>query len=110
MATQKITRKTPTHGQTSRSTNTCGPVGQESVQTKSRIRSEEVISNADAMINEIDTVLDVEVDKSQTLKLSDLMRIGAKEHPQAIGAWRTTEGDTCALTAALDGAKSLGLV
>ena len=61
-------------------------------------------------MNEIDEVLEVEIDKSSALTLADLIRNGAKEHPQCIGNWYGTQGETCALSAALDGAKTAGLL
>lgn len=71
---------------------------------------EEMLADIDALVQDIDEVLDVEVEASATLKLSDLIRLGAKEHPQAIGQWYGEQGETCALSAAYDGAKKLGLV
>jgi Pup-like protein len=70
----------------------------------------ELLDETDALLDEIDEVLEVEVKATETLTLADLIRNGAKQHPQAFGAWTTPQGETCALSAALDGAKSLGLV
>lgn len=64
----------------------------------------------DTLLDEIDEILDVEVVATETLRLSDLIRNGAKMSPQAVGSWRGPKGETCALSAAYDNAKSLGLV
>ena len=62
------------------------------------------------MLDEIDAVLEVEIDKTNVLTLSDLIRNGSRMHKQCIGNWYGEKGETCALSAALDGAKALGLV
>lgn len=44
------------------------------------------------------------------MTLGDLMRKGSQLAPQAIGAWETSTGATCALSAAYYAAKEEGLV
>lgn len=69
-----------------------------------------MLDATDALLDEIDAVLEVELDDSHALTLADLIRNGSKLAPQAIGAWRGQEGETCALSAAYDAAKKLDLL
>lgn len=69
-----------------------------------------MLDATDALLDEIDEVLAVEVDDSAALTLADLIRSGSELAPQAIGAWRGQEGETCALSAAYDMAKKLDLL
>lgn len=69
-----------------------------------------MLAETDALLDEIDAVLEVEVDGSGALTLADLIRNGAKQHDQCVGNWYGSQGETCALSAALDGAKTLGFI
>ena len=66
---------------------------------------------AEELLDEIDEILDVDEEEPQLVSLSDLMRLGLKEHDQAFGTLKDVHtGDTCALGAAIDGAKTAGLL
>jgi hypothetical protein len=70
-----------------------------------------ILEETTALIEEITKVVDyIPPAQPKTIKLSDLMRYGARETPQAFGTWATPEGGTCALTAVFEGAKAMGLI
>ena len=70
---------------------------------------QELLDETEAVLDEIDAVLAVEVEDSATLDLWDLIDQGSQFHPQAIGSWTGPQGETCALSAALDAAQRIGL-
>ena len=96
------------------STKTRGTQDQSSTPSitkkKSKQSDREILDVTDTLIDEIDDVLEVEVETSEILTLGDLIRNGSKLNPQAIGSWKGARGETCALSAALEGAQALGLV
>ena len=74
-------------------------------------RSEEArakLAETDAILDEIETILEVDPPKPQTL--ADLIRWGATMNKQAIGSWTGEQGETCALQAAFTAAKAGGLL
>jgi hypothetical protein len=68
----------------------------------------ETLTDTDTLLDEIDKVLDTEVIEHE-LTLADLIRGGSKLQPQIYHSLRTCKG-TCALGAAEDEAKRLGLL
>jgi Pup-like protein len=68
----------------------------------------ETLTDTDALLDEIDSVLETEVIEHE-LTLADLIRGGSLLQPQIHGSLRNCEG-TCALGAAEDEAKRLGLL
>lgn len=67
------------------------------------------MESSDELLKEIDEILDVEVVATETYSLADAMRDGAQMAPQAIGAWKTSVGETCALQGAYEALKKRGL-
>lgn len=69
-----------------------------------------LLDDADALLDEIDAVLETEPVQALPITLGDLMRYGAERAPQAIGSWRGSNGETCALSAAYEGARAIGFL
>lgn len=69
-----------------------------------------MLADTDALLDEIDAVLDMESPAVKAMTLGDLMRKGAGMAGQAIGAWETQQGETCALQAAMYAAKAQDLI
>jgi hypothetical protein len=83
----------------------------DNVATDMPARDEETqakLDKTEALLDEIDSVLDTETIE-HVMTLGDLIRRGAMLRPQVYGTWRNCEG-TCALGAAEDEAKRLGLL
>lgn len=88
-----------------RTDQTAEEVTEVKVTTESR---QELLNATDALLDEIDEVL--EVAEPQPQSLADLIRWGAKLNPQCIGNWTGQQGETCALQAALQGAQDRELI
>lgn len=92
------------------------PREQEQAETSAPTKTERsesatnVIEAADAMMAEIDEVLEVQSTEEKPLTLADMIREGSLLAPQAIKAFRTPQGETCALQAAYEAVKARGLV
>ena len=80
------------------------------ISTEVNSRAKSLLANTDSLLGTIDATLDVEVDTSEALTLADLIRNGSKMHDQCIGNWYGQNGETCALSAALEGAKIAGVL
>ena len=95
----------------------------ESVEVETPDQPSELIATTDAILDEIDKVLDSDVidacrkmlaskeevsDKPFTL--ADAIREGALCSDQMIGGWTGPQGETCALSAAMVSLKARGLV
>lgn len=80
-----------------------------SSQMERRQAAEGTLEITDALLDEIEAVLDVKTPEPE-VTLSDLMRLGAQLAPQGFGAYHSMKGESCALGAVYDGAKALGLV
>ena len=104
MSTQELVRR-------DRTTKTATPAEVATTDAKKdqRAEAEELLDATAALLDEIDSVLEASPEPEKMYTLADVMREGAKLAPQAIGAWKGEHGETCALSAALAGAKALGL-
>lgn len=105
--------------ETVQKTTTSKDTPTEEVSTDMPTRDEETqakLDKAEALLDEIDDVLDTET-VEHVMTLADLIRGGAKRKPQVYGAMYGTlhqNGEecqgTCALGAADDEARNLGLL
>lgn len=75
-----------------------------------RAEAEEQMDSTDALLDEIDAVLEVPVPAPEKYTLADAIREGSLLHPQAVGSFKGPQGETCALSAALDAVKARGIV
>lgn len=80
----------------------------------------EVIASTDVLLDEIDRILDQNaietlrgtlagLDDVKPYTLADAIREGSSVTDQAIGAWTTPQGETCALSAAMLAIRARGL-
>ena len=75
-----------------------------------RADAEKVIDSADALMDEIDAVLEINPEPEKPYTLADAIREGSLLNPQKIGGWRGPQGETCAISAAYDAVKARGLL
>lgn len=82
-------------------------VGGSPPSAKRREKQEALIADTNALMDEIDAVLEIESTSAPPLTLGDLIR--AAREPQAVGTFATPTGATCALQGAYNVAKRMGL-
>jgi hypothetical protein len=81
----------------------------ESSQTTTATDRDTILSNTDALLDEVEEILEVPAPDMPTLTLGDLIRLGSQTGEQAFGRWKTEQGETCALQGAADALEAMGL-
>lgn len=71
---------------------------------------EELLDATDALLDEIDEILELNPEPEVPLTLAQLMREGSQLGPKSRGRWKGEEGATCAMSAAYEAAKARGLI
>lgn len=93
-------------------TSTPGEVTPEATSTEVVAATDKLLSDIDAILAEVEEEIRAHAEATEETKpftLADAIREGAAVTDQAIGAWTTPKGETCALSAAYLAVKARGL-